>query len=98
MLPETGCRGGAGAAEGHLDGTVAFRVRAAVNGFILLDSDIAAMLPHPGRAVWVHETVEEFQAVDRSVEESQELPLARWGCRDVSPTTGPVTQWWENTC
>jgi len=58
---------------------------------------MAAVLPHRGRAVWVHETVEEFEAVDRSVEEGQGLRLARWGCRDFSPTTGPVSQWWENT-
>ncbi len=97
VLPETGCRGCAGADEGHLDGTVTFRVRAVVNSFILLDSDMAAMLPHRGRAVWVHETMEEFQAVDRSVEEGQGLRLARWGCRDFSPTTGPVSQWWQST-
>jgi len=87
-----------GQLKANLDGTVAFRVRAAVNSFILLDSDRAAMLPpHPGRAVFAHETVEEFQAVDCSVEESQELLLARWGSRGSSPTTGPVSQWWENT-
>ena len=87
-----------GQLKANLDGTVAFRVRAAVNSFILLDSDVTAPLPHPGRAVWVHETVEEFQAVDRSVKESQDVPLARWGSRGVSSTTGPVSQWWENTC
>ena len=70
-----------------LYGTVALRVRAAVNRFILLDSDSTATLPHPSRAVWVHETVEEFQAVDRSVDESQELLLARWGSRRSPPTT-----------
>lgn len=65
LHPETGCRGGAGADEGHLDGTVAFRVRAAVNSFILLDSDRPSLLPpHPARAVFANETVEEVQAVD----------------------------------
>jgi hypothetical protein len=68
-----------GQRKGNLDRIIAFRMRAGINARVLLDSDITATLPHPSRAVWVHETVEEFQAVDRSVEESQELPLARWG-------------------
>ena len=64
------------------DGTVAFRGRAAVNNFILPNPDKAALLPpHPGRAVFAHETVEEFQAVACSVDESRELLLARWGSR-----------------
>ena len=64
------------------DGTVAFRGRAAVNNFILLNRDKPALLPpHPGRAVFAHETVEEFQAVACSVDESRELLLARWGSR-----------------
>ncbi len=88
-----------GQLKANLGATVAFRVRAAVNSFILLDSDRASRLPpHPGRAVFAHETVEEFQAVDCSLEESRRLLLARWGSRSASPTTGPVTQWWENTC
>ena len=81
-----------GQLKANLDGTVAFRVRAAINSFILLDSDRAAWLPpHPGRAVLAHEKVEEFQAVDCSPEESRQLLLARWGSRGVSPTTGPVS-------
>ncbi|MHB8394943.1 MAG: hypothetical protein ACYDC5_10665 [Candidatus Dormibacteria bacterium] len=40
---------------------------------------------------------EEFQAVACSGEDSPELLLARWGSSGVSPTTGPVTQRWENT-
>ena len=83
-----------GQLKANLDGTFAFRVRAAINSFILLDSDRAAWLPpHPGRAVFAHETVEEFQAVDCSLEKSRDLLLARWGSRSVSPTTGPVSQW-----
>ncbi len=51
--------------KANLAGTVALRVRAAVNSFILLDGDRASLLPpHPGRAVFAHETVEEFQAVE----------------------------------
>jgi DNA segregation ATPase FtsK/SpoIIIE-like protein len=51
--------------KANLDGTVAFRVRAAVNSFILLDRDRPSLLPpHPARAVFADETVEEFQAVD----------------------------------
>jgi hypothetical protein len=43
-----------------LVGTVAFRVRAAVNSFILLDSEKALLLPpRLDRAVVTHETVEE---------------------------------------
>ncbi len=87
-----------GQMKANLDGTVAFRVRAAVNSFILLDSDKASLLPpHPGRAIFAHETVEELQAVDCSVEESRKLLLARWGSGRVSPTTGPVSQWWQST-
>ena len=88
-----------GQLKANLDGTVAFRVRAALNSFILIDSDRASLLPaHPGRAVFAHEAVEVFQAVDCSVEESRELLLGRWGSGRVRPTTGPVTQWSENTC
>ncbi|MHB1526454.1 MAG: FtsK/SpoIIIE domain-containing protein [Candidatus Dormibacteria bacterium] len=87
-----------GQLKANLDGTVAFRVRAAINSFILLDSDRAALLPpHPGRAVWAHETVEEFQAVDCSLEESRDLLLARWGGRGSMPPGVPVTPWWQNT-
>ena len=83
-----------GQLKANLHGTVAFLVRATVNSFILLDSDRASLVPqHPGRAIWAHETVEEFQAVDCSVEESRELLLARWGSWRVSRTTGPVSQW-----
>ena len=88
-----------GQLKANLDGTVAFRVRAALNSLILIDSDRASLLPaHPGRAVFAHEAVEVFQAVDCSVEESRELLLGRWGSGRVRPTTGPVTQWSENTC
>ena len=81
-----------GQLKANLDGTVAFRVRAAINSFILLDSDRAALLPpHPGRAIWAHETVEEFQAVDCSLEESRELLLERWGSRGSLPPGVPVT-------
>ncbi len=78
----TGCRGGAEALNANLDGTVASRVRGAVNRFILLDSDRAPLLPpHSGRAVWAHQAVEEFQAVDCWADESRELLLAGWGSR-----------------
>ena len=88
-----------GQLKANHQGTVAFRVRAAVNSYILLDSDRAAMLPpHPGRAIWQEETMEEFQAVDCSLEESRQLLLARWSGRASLPPRVPVTQWWENTC
>jgi len=87
-----------GQLKANLSGTVAFRVRAALNSWILLDSERAALLPpHPGRALWSHETVEEFQAIDCSMEESRSRLLARWGSRPAPATTGPVTPWWQNT-
>ena len=82
-----------GQLKGNLDGTVAFRVRAAVNSFILLDSDKTSLLPpHPGRTIWARQTVEDFQVVACSAEASQELLLASWRSSWVSPTTGPVTR------
>ncbi|MGH7641706.1 MAG: FtsK/SpoIIIE domain-containing protein [Candidatus Dormibacteria bacterium] len=87
-----------GQLKANLSGTVAFRVRAAVNSWILLDSERAALLPpHPGRGLWSHETVEEFQAIDCSMEESRSRLLSRWGSRPTQATTGPVTPWWQNT-
>jgi DNA segregation ATPase FtsK/SpoIIIE-like protein len=53
-----------GQLKANLAGTVAFRVRSEVNSHILLESDRAALLPHhPGRAIWAHERLEEFQAI-----------------------------------
>jgi len=62
-----------GQLKANLTGTVAFRVRSAINSAILCDSDRAAQLPpHPGRALWVHDTVEVVQvpAVDRALSEA----------------------------
>jgi S-DNA-T family DNA segregation ATPase FtsK/SpoIIIE len=82
-----------GQLKANLRGTVAFRVRAAVNSYILLDSDRAALLPpHPGRAIWQEETMEEFQAVDCSLDESRQLLLARWSSRAPLPPRVPVSQ------
>lgn len=51
---------------------VDFRMTAAADRFIVLDSDRAFVLPsHQCRATWTQETVEDVQAVDCSVEESQ---------------------------
>ena len=87
-----------GQLKANLDGTVAVRVRAAVNSFVLLDGAGAAMLPPPpGRAVFAHETVEQFQAVHCSLEESRDLHLASWGGRGSLPPGVPVTPWWQNT-
>ncbi len=48
------------AIPGQLKANLAFRVRAAVNSYILLDSDRAALLPpHPGRAIWQEDFTEE---------------------------------------
>jgi hypothetical protein len=75
-----------GQLKANLAGTVAFRVRSRVNSQILLDSDRAAMLPpRPGRAVWAHERIEEFQAVYISAAESERLLCERWGTVPVTP-------------
>src|SRR5205807_8540212 len=60
-------------------GTVAFRVRNISNSQILLDCDRAALLPqHPGRAVWAHEGLEEFQGIFLDNAESLRLLEERW--------------------
>ena len=83
----------------NLQGTAAFCVRAAVKSYILMDSDRAALLPpHPGRGIWQEETMEEFQAVDCSLDESRQLLLVRWSGKVSIPPLVPVSQWWENTC
>ena len=88
-----------GQLKAKLDGAVAFRVGASVNSCLLLDGYGASpVAPPSGRAVSANEAVEEFQTVDCSVEESRELLPDRWGSGRTSPTAGPVTQWWENTC
>jgi len=75
-----------GQLKANLAGTVAFRVRSRVNSQILLDCDRAALLPpRPGRALWAHERIEEFQAVDISAAESERLLRDRWGTMEVTP-------------
>ena len=70
-----------------------------MKSFIRLDCDRTSLLPpHHGRTVFAHETVEDFQAVDCTAEDSRELLLARLGFEGLRPTTGPVTQWSQNTC
>ncbi|MDA8393678.1 MAG: FtsK/SpoIIIE domain-containing protein [Candidatus Dormibacteraeota bacterium] len=87
-----------GQLRANLQGAVAFRVRAAVNSHNCLDSDRAALLPpHSPRAIWREETLEEFQAVECSLEGSHQLPVARWSGKAPLPPRVPVTQWWENT-
>jgi DNA segregation ATPase FtsK/SpoIIIE-like protein len=74
-----------GPLKANLAGTVAFRVRAAVNSYILLDSDRAALLPpHPGRAIWQEDSTDEVQAVVCSLEKSRGLLLAGWPRRGSS--------------
>jgi len=81
-----------GQLKANLAGTVAFRVRAAVNSWILLDSDRAAFLPsRPGRGIWAEDQLEEFQAIDCALEESRQRVAARWGHRPPGATTDPVT-------
>jgi S-DNA-T family DNA segregation ATPase FtsK/SpoIIIE len=63
-----------GQLKANLAGTVAFRVRSEVNSHILLESDRAALLPHhPGRAIWAHERLEEFQAIHLAASDAQRL-------------------------
>ncbi|HUY97270.1 MAG TPA: FtsK/SpoIIIE domain-containing protein [Verrucomicrobiae bacterium] len=62
-----------GQLKANCTGTLAFRVRTAANSWILLDGDRAAHLPqHPGRALWVTDTVTELQvpACDRAESEA----------------------------
>lgn len=79
-----------GQLKANLGGTVAFRVRSRVNSEILLEDDRAARLPHrPGRALWVHERVEEFQAVHIGRQDARLRLCDRW----LAATTagrGPV--------
>jgi len=84
-----------GQLKANLAGTVAFRVRAAVNSLILLDSDRASLLPpHPGRGVWGHEGAEEFQGIYVSGQESDRIVRQRWSIPPVATTpTVPVTPW-----
>jgi DNA segregation ATPase FtsK/SpoIIIE-like protein len=84
-----------GQLKANLAGTVAFRVRSEVNSHILLESDRAALLPHhPGRAIWAHERLEEFQAIDLAANEAAKLlrtrgqELSRGGPVVVTP--GPL--------
>lgn len=87
-----------GQLKARLSSTVTFRVRAAVNGYILLDCARAALLPpFPGRAICQEVQTEELRAVDCSLEESRELLSPRWSARSPHPPQGPGTQWWENT-
>lgn len=63
-----------GQLKANLAATVAFRVRSAINSAILLESDKAALLPHiPGRAIWAHERLEEFQSIYLSRGESDAI-------------------------
>lgn len=83
-----------GQLKANLAGTVAFRVRSRVNSQILLDSDRAAVLPpRPGRAIWAHERMEEFQAVHISAAESEQLLRDRWGTVPVTPCPQSAAAW-----
>jgi hypothetical protein len=76
-------------------GTVAFRVRNIANSQILLDCDRAALLPpHPGRAVWAHDGLEEFQAVYLDSEEGSRRLEDRW-LREADHVADPggVSRW-----
>ena len=84
-----------GQLKANLAGTVAFRVRSEVNSHILLESDRAALLPHhPGRAIWAHERLEEFQAIHLIADEAQRLLAVRAqelsGGGPVVVTPGPL--------
>ena len=84
-----------GQLKANLAGTVAFRVRSEVNSHILLESDRAALLPHhPGRAIWAHERLEEFQAIHLTADEAQRFLAVRAqelsGGGPVVVTPGPL--------
>jgi hypothetical protein len=86
-----------GQLKANLAGTVAFRVRSEVNSHILLESDRAALLPHhPGRAIWAHERLEEFQAIHVGADEAEHL-LARCAIRRPVDGAGRVSPHLQNT-
>ncbi|MHB1524402.1 MAG: hypothetical protein ACYCYB_10650 [Candidatus Dormibacteria bacterium] len=83
----------------HRDGSAAFRVEAAVNSFILVESErVSLRLSQAVEADWAHEIVDEFRAGDCAVEEDQGLLPMIGGSTGVSPPLGPVSQWWQNAC
>ena len=86
-----------GQLKANLAGTVAFRVRAQVNSLILLENDRAALLPHrPGRAIWAHERLEEFQAIHLAAAEAERLVAGR--IAELTPEgAGLVTPPLQNT-
>jgi hypothetical protein len=49
--------------------------------------------PRPGRAVWAHERMEEFQAVHISAAESEQLLRDRWGTVPVTPCPQSAAAW-----
>ena len=76
-------------------GTVAFRVRNVSNSMILLDCDRAALLPpHPGRAVWSHDGLEEFQGIFLENDDGWRLLEERW-LREAEHVGDPggVSRW-----
>lgn len=86
-----------GQLKANLTGTVAFRVRSAVNSLILIDSDRAAQLGRiEGRGLWCCERAEEFQGVYISREESAHLLEQRWGASALGGPTDPVTRWGQS--
>jgi hypothetical protein len=86
-----------GQLKANLAGTVAFRVHAQVNRLILLENDRAALLPHrPGRAIWAHERLEEFQAIHLAAAEAERL-VARRVAELPAEGAGLVTPPLQNT-
>lgn len=73
----------------HRDGSVAFRVEAAVNSFILVESErVSLRLSQAVGADWAHEIVDEFRAGDCAVEEDQGLLPMMGGSTGVSLPIG----------
>ena len=92
-----------GQLKANLAATVAFRVRSAINSAILLESDKAALLPHaPGRAIWAHERLEEFQAIYLSREGSDAIlesirnPQSREVAERVTPRPQTASGNWRD--
>lgn len=74
----------------HRDGSAAFRVEAAVNSFILVESErVSLRLSQAVEADWAHEIVDEFRAGDCAVEENQGLLPMMGGSTGVSPPLAP---------
>jgi hypothetical protein len=86
-----------GQMKATLDGTAAFRVRAAVNSFILPNRESRSASAHSGWAIGAADTVEVLQTLACSMYQSRDLRLGRSGGTSSEPPGVPGTLWWQST-